>query len=177
MNRDAIAIAIDRAAFYAKDAFVTVSQVSRNDPGTILELTSQCICRPSVVAYLSLIDLADPQSDPTLKLNGRSYEIEKLLGEGGFAFVYLVHDLSSGRSCALKKKLITSGQEGVKAALREVEAYRRFHHPNIIKVLDSCTVQDEGGEGTVIYLCVCSPDATLTQDSCRITATETYRTR
>jgi serine/threonine kinase 16 len=93
-------------------------------------------------------------SDATLKINGRSYRIEKLLGEGGFSFVYLVSDISSGRRYALKKILVTSGQEGVKAAMREVEAYRRFKHPNIIKILDSAVVQDEGGEGKIIYLWV-----------------------
>lgn len=53
---------------------------------------------------------------------------------------------------ALKKILVTSGQEGVKEAMKEVEAYRRFRHPNIIKILDSAVVQDEGGEGKIIYL-------------------------
>jgi serine/threonine kinase 16 len=91
-------------------------------------------------------------SDATLKINGRSYRIEKLLGEGGFSFVYLVSDVSSGRRYALKKILVTSGQEGVKAAMREVEAYRRFKHKNIIKILDSAVVQDDGGEGKIIYL-------------------------
>nr|XP_019042256.1 NAK protein kinase [Kwoniella bestiolae CBS 10118]OCF21186.1 NAK protein kinase [Kwoniella bestiolae CBS 10118] len=97
---------------------------------------TQCICKP----------------DATLKINGRQYKIEKLLGEGGFSFVYLIRDLSSDRLYALKKILITSGQEGVKEAMREVEAYRRFRHPNIIKILDSAVVQDEGGEGKIIYL-------------------------
>lgn len=92
------------------------------------------------------------ESDATLKINGRSYRIEKLLGEGGFSFVYLVSDVSSGRRYALKKILVTSGQEGVKAAMREVEAYRRFKHRNIIHILDSAVVQDEGGEGKIIYL-------------------------
>ncbi|WVR05218.1 hypothetical protein IAU60_002230 [Kwoniella sp. DSM 27419] len=83
------------------------------------------------------------------QINGRSYKIEKLLGEGGFSFVYLIRDLSSGRMYALKKILITSGQEGVQEAMREVEAYRRFRHPNIIRILDSAVVQDEAGK--IIY--------------------------
>ncbi|OWZ58603.1 serine/threonine kinase 16 [Cryptococcus neoformans c45] len=97
---------------------------------------TQCICKP----------------DATLKINGRSYKIEKLLGEGGFSFVYLIRDLSSDRLYALKKILVTSGQEGVKEAMREVEAYRRFRHPNIIRILDSAVVQDESGDGKIIYL-------------------------
>lgn len=38
--------------------------------------------------------------------------------------------------------------------MREVEAYRRFRHPNIIRILDSAVVQDEGGDGKIIYLYV-----------------------
>lgn len=38
-----------------------------------------------------------------IKLNGRTIQIEKLLGEGGFSFVYLARDKSSGREFALKK--------------------------------------------------------------------------
>lgn len=92
--------------------------------------------------------------DATLKINGRNYTIEKLLGEGGFSFVYLVRDMSSGRSYALKKIMVTTGQEGIKDVMREVEAYRRFRHPNIIKILDFSVVQDEAGEGKIIYLSV-----------------------
>jgi serine/threonine kinase 16 len=94
----------------------------------------------------------NPRRDATLKINGRSYTIEKLLGEGGFSFVYLIRDQSSQRLFALKKILVTSGQEGVKEAMREVEAYRRFRHKNVIKILDSAVVQDDGGEGKIIYL-------------------------
>lgn len=68
--------------------------------------------------------------------------------------MYLIRDLSSDRLYALKKILITSGQEGVKEAMREVEAYRRFRHPNIIRILDSAVVQDESGDGKIIYLLV-----------------------
>lgn len=39
----------------------------------------------------------------TVKLNGRTYEVVKLLGEGGFSLVYLVRDAQSGVLFALKK--------------------------------------------------------------------------
>jgi serine/threonine kinase 16 len=71
--------------------------------------------------------------------------IIKILGEGGFSFVYLVQDESSGvslcsqlllcttvttvpwqRQFALKKIRCPTGPEGVAVAMREVEAYRRF---------------------------------------------------
>lgn len=117
--------------------------------------------------------------DAILKINGRSYKIEKLLGEGGFSFVYLIRDLSSGRLYALKKILVTSGQEGVKQAMKEIEAYRRFKHPNIIKILDSAVVQDDGGEGKIIYLSVAISKmiSTLRRLAfCRSTHVGTYKT-
>lgn len=101
----------------------------------LLTLT-QCICKP----------------DASLKINGRSYTIEKLLGEGAAGFVYLVRDQSNDRLYALKKVLVTTGNEGYKEAMREVEAYKRFRHPNIITILDSAVVQDEHGDGRIIYL-------------------------
>jgi serine/threonine kinase 16 len=52
----------------------------------------------------------------------------------------------------LKKIRCPTGSEGVKEAMREVEAYRRFKHPNIIRILDSAVVQDPEGEGKIVYL-------------------------
>ncbi|KAG8937334.1 hypothetical protein FRC02_000104 [Tulasnella sp. 418] len=92
------------------------------------------------------------QSNPKLKVNGRSYKIVRTLGEGGFSFVYLAQDEESGREFALKKIRCPTGQEGVKEAMREVEAYRRFRHPNIIRIMDSAVVDDSDDEGKIVYL-------------------------
>ncbi|KAM6504184.1 other/NAK protein kinase [Amanita muscaria] len=92
------------------------------------------------------------QQTATVKINGRAFQIVKVLGEGGFSFVYLAQDEVSGRQFALKKIRCPTGSEGVKQALREVEAYRRFKHPNIIRILDSAVVQDPDGEGKIVYL-------------------------
>ncbi|GAA5821526.1 hypothetical protein JCM11251_000891 [Rhodosporidiobolus azoricus] len=92
------------------------------------------------------------KQDATLSLNGRTYKVLRLLGEGGFAYVYLAQDQASGRLFALKKIRCPLGSESVKAALKEVEAYKRFRHPNIIRCLDSVVTQDNEGEGKVIYL-------------------------
>jgi serine/threonine kinase 16 len=82
-----------------------------------------------------------------------SVKILKVLGEGGFSFVYLCQDEASGvslafkpslrfpvvvltivlqREFALKKIRCPTGSEDVRQAMREVEAYRRF------KCVDSC---------------------------------------
>ncbi|KAA1467606.1 Pkinase-domain-containing protein [Dentipellis sp. KUC8613] len=92
------------------------------------------------------------QQQAKLKINGRTFNIIRLLGEGGFSFVYLAQDEGSGRQFALKKIRCPTGSDGVKEAMREVEAYRRFKHPNIIRILDSAVVQDPDGEGKIVYL-------------------------
>ncbi|KAI6042574.1 protein kinase [Pisolithus marmoratus] len=92
------------------------------------------------------------QQSARVKINGRTFNIVKVLGEGGFSFVYLAQDEASGRQFALKKIRCPTGSEGVKEAMREVEAYRRFRHPNIIRILDSAVVQDPEGEGQIVYL-------------------------
>ncbi|CAG8591468.1 1804_t:CDS:2 [Acaulospora colombiana] len=61
----------------------------------------------------------------TVKVNGRKYKIVRALGEGGFSFVYLAQDETTGREFALKK-IRVHNSEGVKGAMREIEAYRRF---------------------------------------------------
>ena len=83
----------------------------------------------------------------SLNLRWISVRIEKVLGEGGFSFVYLAQDETSGvrarsfRSCtvtttdvghvhqkefALKKIRCPTGTEGVELVMNEVAAYRRF---------------------------------------------------
>ncbi|CCM04252.1 uncharacterized protein FIBRA_06419 [Fibroporia radiculosa] len=92
------------------------------------------------------------QQSAKVKINGRTFKIVRVLGEGGFSFVYLAEDEHSGRQFALKKIRCPSGHEDVRQAMREVEAYRRFKHPNIIRILDSAVVQDPNGDGQVVYL-------------------------
>ncbi|KAE8225282.1 hypothetical protein CF319_g1957 [Tilletia indica] len=89
-------------------------------------------------------------SAPSLKLNGRSLKIIKLLGEGGFSFVYLAQDAESSMTFALKKIRCNYGSEGFTEAMKEVEATKRFRSPNIIRIYDSAVVQE--GEGKVIYI-------------------------
>lgn len=85
-----------------------------------------------------------------LKLNGRNFQIVKLLGEGGFSFVYLVKDQESGRLFALKKIRCSGfGADSFQEAMKEIEATKRFRSPHIIPIYDSCVVQDDAGSGTL----------------------------
>lgn len=81
---------------------------------------------------------------PQLKINSRSFKILRLLGEGGFSYVYLVQDTSNQQLFALKKIRCPFGQESVSQALKEVEAYSLFSpHPNIIHSIDYSVASDK----------------------------------
>ncbi|KAF8753344.1 Protein tyrosine kinase [Rhizoctonia solani] len=82
---------------------------------------SSCMCRQSA----------------TIKVNGRSFVVKRVLGEGGFSFVYLVEDATSGRLFALKKIRCPTGEDGVREAMREVEGVQ--------------ALQDHD-EGKIVYL-------------------------
>ena len=70
-------------------------------------------------------------------LAGR-YEIERVLGHGGMATVYLAHDIRHGRPVALKvlrRELIDA--VGAERFLREIRIAAQLTHPNILTVHDS----------------------------------------
>ncbi|KAL2123247.1 hypothetical protein VTJ04DRAFT_3702 [Mycothermus thermophilus] len=85
-------------------------------------------------------------SSPTLKINNRSFKILRLLGEGGFSYVYLVQDTSTSELFALKKIRCPFGAESVAQAMKEVEAYKLFaHSPGIIHCVDYSIATERGG--------------------------------
>jgi serine/threonine protein kinase/tetratricopeptide (TPR) repeat protein len=77
---------------------------------------------------------------------GTAYEIERELGRGGMATVYLAHDVKHGRRVALKllrpDLALALGPERFQ---REIEVAARLQHPNILTVLDS------GGSGPLLW--------------------------
>ncbi|OAQ70572.1 serine/threonine protein kinase [Pochonia chlamydosporia 170] len=84
---------------------------------------------------------------PTLKINSRSFKILRLLGEGGFSYVYLVEDTNSHQLFALKKIRCPFGAESVQQAMREVDAYRLFAHiPTIISSVDHSVATERGAD-------------------------------
>ncbi|PYI06184.1 MFS general substrate transporter [Aspergillus sclerotiicarbonarius CBS 121057] len=86
-------------------------------------------------------------STPQLKINNRSFKLLRLLGEGGFSYVYLVQDKSSSELFALKKIRCPFGQESVSQALKEVEAYNLFtSQSNIIHSIDHCVSTESGSK-------------------------------
>ncbi|KAI4247741.1 MAG: hypothetical protein L6R40_001327 [Gallowayella cf. fulva] len=94
---------------------------------------------------------------PQLKVNNRSFKLLRLLGEGGFSYVYLVQETSTSQLYALKKIRCPFGQESVSLALKEAEAYALFSpHPHIIHAVDhavtSANDKSDPGSKTVYIL-------------------------
>lgn len=80
-----------------------------------------------------------------VELKGR-YTIERELGRGGMATVWLARDLKHERQVALKVLLAEfAGAIGVDRFLREVRLTSRLQHPGIVPVFDSGAVQTLDG--------------------------------
>jgi serine/threonine protein kinase/tetratricopeptide (TPR) repeat protein len=80
---------------------------------------------------------ADPITQLNAALSGR-YEIEREIGAGGMATVYLARDLRHGRKVALKvlREDLTASL-GVARFLREIEIAAGLSHPHILPLHDS----------------------------------------
>jgi eukaryotic-like serine/threonine-protein kinase len=84
-------------------------------------------------------------------LAGR-YTIERELGRGGMATVFLAHD-PDGRAVALKLLNPDLGSTvGAERFRREIRVAARLEHPNILGVLDSGVAQVPAGGGTAEFL-------------------------
>lgn len=71
------------------------------------------------------------------------YRIERELGRGGMATVYLAEDLRHHRKVAIKVLPPEFGMTlGADRFLREIEVSARLQHPNIVPLLDSGEVED-----------------------------------
>jgi tRNA A-37 threonylcarbamoyl transferase component Bud32/tetratricopeptide (TPR) repeat protein len=93
--------------------------------------------------------VADLRDELVSALAGR-YDVERELGHGGMAYVYLARDLKHDRRVAikvLKPELATS--IGVERFLREIRITARLEHPNIVRLYASDNVGD-----TLLYYVV-----------------------
>lgn len=92
--------------------------------------------------------MADPGTALRTGLADR-YRLERELGRGGMARVYLAHDLKHDRPVALKVLHPGLGAAlGAERFLREVRTATRLQHPNILPVFGSGAAGPRGGEIT-----------------------------
>jgi len=81
--------------------------------------------------------VSDPPASFQTALTGR-YTIERELGRGGMATVYLAQDLKHGRRVAIKVlRPDLAAALGPERFLREIETAARLNHPHILPLHDS----------------------------------------
>jgi serine/threonine-protein kinase len=80
------------------------------------------------------------------------YRLERELGRGGMARVYLAHDLKHDRPVALKVfHPGLSAALGAERFLREIRTAARLQHPNILTVFDSGAAGPAGGGAELLW--------------------------
>src|SRR6266853_955448 len=75
-----------------------------------------------------------------------NYQLIRLLGEGGFAEVYLGEHIHLGTQAAIKVLHTQLAKEDIETFRNEARTIARLEHPNIVRVLDF------GLEGSTPYL-------------------------
>ena len=72
------------------------------------------------------------------------YTIERELGRGGTAVVYLAHDLKHDRKVAVKVlRPELAATLGAERFLREIRIAAQLNHPHILPLLDSGTAEEQ----------------------------------
>ncbi len=94
-------------------------------------------------SHANFVNIAQPGMHTTNQLNsalaGR-YAVERLIGEGGMATVYLARDLRHQRKVALKVLKSDLGAIlGVDRFLSEIQVTANLQHPNLLPLFDSGT--------------------------------------
>src|SRR5947208_409125 len=92
---------------------------------------------------------------PGQLIGGNRYSIERLLGSGGFADVYLAQHLGLKRTCALKVLVKQTGRftyEELKAFSTEAERASQLKHPHIITVIDFFTEYVAGSDIPIMVM-------------------------
>jgi serine/threonine-protein kinase len=83
---------------------------------------------------------------------GGSYALERELGRGGMATVFLARDLKHDRPVALKVlHPELSMSLGPERFLREIKLAARLQHPHILSVLDSGVAGQRGGGADLLW--------------------------
>ncbi len=85
-------------------------------------------------------------------LTGR-YTLERELGRGGMAIVFLAHDLKHDRKVAIKVvRPELAATLGADRFLREVRIAAHLQHPNILTLIDSGELPGGDGTGSLYYV-------------------------
>lgn len=96
--------------------------------------------------------------NPTVSVNGVRFRIVRLLGQGGFSYVYLVYPTNNPSLMYAMKKISCpygSHDATFANAMREVNCYNRFaaaNSPFVVKSVDAAIISDPSGAKTFYIL-------------------------
>lgn len=76
-----------------------------------------------------------------VEMGGRRLQLLRLLGEGGYSFVYLVRDLNDpDHPCFALKRIWAVTREQLDAAKHEIATIGKLQHRNLLNAVDSALV-------------------------------------
>jgi serine/threonine kinase 16 len=108
----------------------------------------------SLVAYLcSIVGTAK-----SIVVNGEEFLVGKKIAEGAFSYVYLAKNKQTGQHYAMKR-IITQTKEQRECVNWEIQVYRSFDHPHLLKLCGHVTEKRRGGtqsEVTSLVFPLCS---------------------
>ena len=75
--------------------------------------------------------------------DGTRVLVHRLIDQGAFSSVYVAQDVRTSQLYALKKIDCRNDQERIEQCQKEAALYRKFHHDNIMPLLDVTFVQEQ----------------------------------
>ncbi|XP_076236948.1 cyclin-G-associated kinase [Calliopsis andreniformis] len=101
----------------------------------------------SALGYLNGAANTNEYVGQILEINNVKLRVTRLLAEGGWALVFAVEDINTGKEYALKR-LIAVDEETNKSIIQEIETLKRLSsHPNIIQYLYAQRLEREDRKG------------------------------
>lgn len=84
-------------------------------------------------------------------INGRRFQMMRVLGEGGFSFVYLVKSRSSGDLYAIKRIYAQNTEQRLNVRW-EIQVHDTFSHKNLLRLVDSAMIDSGNGRLEALLL-------------------------
>ncbi|KAF7414420.1 hypothetical protein HZH68_002909 [Vespula germanica] len=107
----------------------------------------------SAIGYLNGGTNTNEYVGQILEINNVKLRVNRLIAEGGWALVFAVEDVSTGKEYALKR-LIAVDEDTNKSIVQEIDVLKKLSgHPNIIQYLHAQCLEREGSK-SVEYLLV-----------------------
>lgn len=88
-----------------------------------------------------------------VELGDQKLRVRRVIAEGGFAFVFVAQDITTGKDYALKR-LLANDEEKNKAVMQEIRFLKKLSgHPNIIQFIAAASIdKSSSGHGQAEYL-------------------------